>query len=305
MPCIFTIHNLALQGIRPYSGDESSFCHWFPQYVSTLLPIANTSVFDPRYTNCINPMRMGVVLSDKVHLVSTTYAEEVLKSSDYQKGFFGGEGLEADLKAKAEMGCVIGIINGCMYENMPKIESEQPKISSVDLLVDAENALLAWQAKTDVVSAVDSIALSRINQCKWQLIQQQHNQSSSDASTTNHCWPFLMTSVGRLTEQKVLILLQHLPDDVEPALSGKSVLEGLLIILARQQPQGIFILLGSGDKHIAKAVQSIAAKYSNFLFVNGYDETLSNTLYRQGDLFLMPSSFERKQWDGLLLNLNC
>ena len=90
-----------------------------------------------------------------------------------------------------------------------------------------------------MITGIDSIALSRINQCKWQLLQQQFNQSSSDARTTNHRWPFLMTSVGRLTEQKVLILLQHLPDNVEPALSGKSVLEGLLIIFARQQPYGI------------------------------------------------------------------
>ncbi|WP_351089966.1 glycogen/starch synthase, partial [Shewanella sp. S1-49-MNA-CIBAN-0167] len=36
MPCVFTIHNLALQGIRPFSGDDSSFAHWFPQYMDKL-----------------------------------------------------------------------------------------------------------------------------------------------------------------------------------------------------------------------------------------------------------------------------
>mgnify|MGYP000551360115 CR=1 FL=1 len=92
MVCVYTIHNLALQGIRPFNGDESSFSAWFPQYATRLKPISKISLFDPRYANCINPMRMGIVLSDKVHLVSPTYAQEVLLPSDHAKGFFGGEG---------------------------------------------------------------------------------------------------------------------------------------------------------------------------------------------------------------------
>jgi len=49
---VFTIHNLAMQGIRPFSGDESSFHAWFPT-----LRYSIDKVVDPRYHDCINPMR--------------------------------------------------------------------------------------------------------------------------------------------------------------------------------------------------------------------------------------------------------
>jgi starch synthase len=52
------------------------------------------------------------------------------------------------------------------------------------------------------------------------------------------------------------------------------------------------MLLGSGDVHIAKALQATAARYDNFVFLHGYDEALSEQLYQLGSLFLMPSSFE-------------
>ncbi len=54
----------------------------------------------------------------------------------------------------------------------------------------------------------------------------------------------------------------------------------------------MFILLGSGDEAIADEFRTVAAKYSNFIFLNGYDELTSKLLYESGDLFLMPSSFE-------------
>ncbi|WP_418356903.1 glycogen synthase [Shewanella basaltis] len=279
MVCVYTIHNLALQGIRPFNGDESSFSAWFPQYATRLKPISKISLFDPRYANCINPMRMGIVLSDKVHLVSPTYAQEVLLPSDHAKGFFGGEGLEDDLAEKAKQHNLVGIINGCMYDNHPgEINSD---CDYAALLTKAQNAVLAWQTKVPQVSAIDTIALCRLSQLSV--------ANALRAQTLKA--PFLLTSVGRLTSQKVLILLQPFIDrhgHQQPI----TVLSALLNTLKQRQPDGVLLLLGSGDKHIAQQLQAVAAKHDNLVFMHGYDESLSDMLYQGGDLFLMPSSFE-------------
>ena len=42
-------------------------------------------------------MRCGINLADKVHAVSPNYVKEILKPSDPEQGYFGGEGLENDL----------------------------------------------------------------------------------------------------------------------------------------------------------------------------------------------------------------
>ncbi len=288
--CVFSIHNLALQGIRPLSQDASSLAAWFPELFAALSDGQRQLIVDPRYPHCINPMRMGIVLSDRVHLVSPSYAKEVLLPSDLAAGFFGGEGLEQDLKLKAAEAKVIGILNGCNYSDInphlssnlslssKKVQPATPQLQRIQLdefktlLTTIEAALVEWQGTQTQVSGVDMIAFAR-TQAHW-----RHALVGEVPS-------FLMTSVGRLTDQKVLILRQPLP-------SGLSVLETLLKQLQQTQPRALFILLGSGDAGIAQFFQSLAAKYANFLFLQGYHESLSECLYQCGDLFIMPSSFE-------------
>ena len=47
---VFTVHNIALQGIRPFKGDESSLEAWFPS-----LGYDGHVLCDPRYPHCFNP----------------------------------------------------------------------------------------------------------------------------------------------------------------------------------------------------------------------------------------------------------
>ena len=63
------------------------------------------------------------------------------------------------------------------------------------------------------------------------------------------------------------------------------------MILHQHSQTMCFIMLGSGDRNIEKQLRQIAAKHQNFLFLNGYSESVSDWLYWLGDLFLMPSSF--------------
>jgi starch synthase len=107
---VFTIHNLAYQGIRPLRDDESSLESWFPR----LLPHAD-QLTDPRYGDCVNFMASAIRLADGVSTVSPTYAREILNPMDLATGFSGGEGLEGDLNEADAQGRLVGILNGCAY----------------------------------------------------------------------------------------------------------------------------------------------------------------------------------------------
>ena len=108
--CVYTIHNLALQGIRPRDHDESSLQRWFPE-----LAYDAAVVDDPRYPDCVNPMALALRLADRINAVSPTYAREILLPNRPEAGFFGGEGLENEARAAADQGRLTGILNGCVY----------------------------------------------------------------------------------------------------------------------------------------------------------------------------------------------
>jgi starch synthase len=92
----------------------------------------------------------------------------------------------------------------------------------------------------------------------------------------------LMSSVGRLTEQKVSLLCERMAD-------GRSCMEHLL---QRLGEDGLLILLGSGDPEYEQFFAELGSTASNFIFLRGFSEALAEALYQAGDLFLMPSSFE-------------
>ncbi|WP_285162660.1 glycogen synthase [Shewanella goraebulensis] len=291
IPCVFSIHNLALQGIRPIRDDVSSFTAWFPELSRLLTQEQKAQICDPRYPHCINPMKMGIELSDKVHLVSPTYANEVLMPSDHQNGFFGGEGLEGSLQDKHHRGDIVGILNGCVYdESNSKSNTKVERIKAIkpvttkdisQVFEGAQQAVIKWLGKSEWIKSVDQIALSRL-----QILTTKQSKPSTECD-------FLMTSVGRLTDQKVLLLRQpHANSGSSSSANSSSTLQALLDNLKQLKPKAVFILLGSGDKQIAAEFQKVAANNDNFVFLNGYDDALSSTLYQFGELFMMPSSFE-------------
>ncbi len=253
---VYTVHNLALQGIRPFKGDDSSLEAWFPS-----LGYDGQVLCDPRYPHCFNPMRSAINLADKVHLVSPTYANEVLCPSDPINGFFGGEGLEQDLQNAQAANKLVGILNGCEYDS--KTLNSAPTLTSLYHEINTE--LFKWMAKTQQVESGFYIAHQR-------LLQFMQHESTGP----------LITSVGRLTEQKVLLLHQ--------AYQGVCVIDELCSQLASYQ--GRMIILGSGDEALEQTFVQAMARNSNLLYLRGYGQKIGELLYQLGDLFLMPSSFE-------------
>lgn len=259
---VYTIHNLALQGVRPLRNDESSLHSWFPD-----LHYEPELINDPRATDCINPMRAGINLCQKIQAVSPSYAGEIQVASKPEQGYYGGEGLEADLKKAAAKGRLHGILNGCEYPEQPP-----PRLALGELSELAERELLQWIGAAPTMQSAHHIAGLRLARLT------ATNTTTQQAGKA----PFVVTSVGRLTAQKVL-LLQHVMED------GETALDHLLNTLGSA---GVLLLLGNGDARLEQFLTRVAARRDNFIFLKGYSETLSNAVYASGDLFLMPSSFE-------------
>lgn len=252
---VYSIHNLAIQGIRPLANDHSSLYAWFPN-----LNAEEQVINDPRYNNCINPTRAAINLADAVHVVSPTYKQEIMRASDHQIGFIGGEGLEADLIKANQQQRLFGFINGCDYD----IKLPQP-IAQQELFKTIYRTIEGLHGDERHIKAVHHIA---------QLRSQQWLQNI-------HKGP-LIISIGRLTEQKVKLLLLDSDQGY--------VLDDVLTKIA--EFSGRLIILGSGDPDIEDALTKVMKRNENLLFINGYCDNLSQSLYVNGDLFLMPSSFE-------------
>ncbi len=258
--CVFSIHNLGLQGVRPLADNPSSLQHWFPQ-----LPVDTEMLADPRWPDCYNPMLLAIRTASVVHTVSPTYAEEIQHANAIdERGFHGGEGLEAALQSTAEEQRLIGIINGCHYPS-PEEKRQTAHIHSwTEFLDAADTALLRAAAEHDHLRSCHFIASHRIAKLR-------EKQPSR-----------LLTSVSRVTEQKVGLLLQ---DDS----LGTNALKGILSALGND---GLYVFLGNGLREMEDELTQIMASHNNFLFINCYSEALAQALYDHGDLFMMPSTYE-------------
>lgn len=256
---VYSIHNLSLQGVRPFERDPSSLKKWFPW-----LRAPRELICDPRVPHCYNPMRAGINLSDKVHAVSPTYAQEIQKASDIENFIYGGEGLEEDLIRAQHESRLVGILNGCEYPE----GVTYPKLSRVKLGKLIRDTLVEWAAKTLVLPSAIWVARERLH--VW-LAKKEKG--------------LVVTSVGRLTEQKVRLLKHPI------TVNGKkqSTLSHLLDAL---EGIGSFILVGSGDPAYQKFLLEESGKHQNFMYLQGYSDELAQAIYASGDLFLMPSSFE-------------
>ncbi len=250
---VFTIHNLAYQGIRPLANDVSSLETWFPG-----LAPPPAIVGDPRYADCVNPMAVAVRLADKLNTVSPTYAQEILQPNDPARGFSGGEGLEQDLRLAAEQGRLAGILNGCDYPS--------------------NTAAAAGLEQTAGDQRAGPHGLGK---------DHAHGRPRREPGTAQG---FTATPSRPGTDQyraddSAKMRLVPAANDSRPLIAG----ERSSTIWANN---GVLILLGSGEPELEQRMQQLAAEHRNFLFLCGYSDALSQTLYAAGDFFLMPSSFE-------------
>jgi len=171
---LFTIHNLHYQGVRPFSRSGPrpyySFRDWFPALYSEMAEIGRVSdLQDPRIQEaCFNPMRAGILLADRINTVSPTYAEEITRPDNKETHFFGGGGLEADLKKAKQAGRLTGILNAVDYNEyntsrcLPPFEPDLPgftenrPVHKAGLLRELKQHIEGLQIRPKTVPAIFS-----------------------------------------------------------------------------------------------------------------------------------------------------
>lgn len=216
---VYSIHNLAIQGIRPFSDNFSSVDAFFPDidYDRTLLS-------DRRYQDCINLMAVGIRLSDAVHTVSPSYKDDIQKPSD-PPHFIGGEGLEEDLRKAEKEKRLFGILNGANYSNIEEVEKGI-------LLRQCVRRLFRWLQEEKKDYKAHYLAHTGEKITRWQ----ERNPG------------FICSSVARLTEQKFFFFKEN-PDLLAGLMEKLTEVNGVYILLGTGAPEYEKIFRDASYKH--------------------------------------------------------
>ncbi len=204
---VYSIHNLAIQGIRPFHNNYASMQNWFP-YV----PLDYERLKDYRYQDCINLMAVGIRLADAVHTVSPSYKEDVMRPSSPPE-FIGGEGLEDDLKQADTEGRLFGILNGCNYKNI-NVEAKG------QIYRNTVKALFRWLQDENKKYKADFLAHTG-----EKIMQFVGNRPK-----------FIVSSVARLTEQK-FYFFKRSPEAFIEILKKLEKVDGIFMLLGTGAPE--------------------------------------------------------------------
>ncbi|GAA4317270.1 glycogen/starch synthase [Pontixanthobacter gangjinensis] len=204
---VYSIHNLAIQGIRPFENNYSSVKAFFPE-----IEFDHEQLYDRRYPDCINLMAVGIRLADAVHTVSPSYKEDIQKPSN-PPHFIGGEGLEEDLKKANKEKRLFGILNGANYSNINTVESGI-------LFRQCVRRLFRWLQEEKKDYKAHYLAHTGEKITRWQ----EHNPD------------FICTSVARLTEQKFFFFKED-PGLLPGLMKKLTEVNGVYILLGTGAPE--------------------------------------------------------------------
>jgi starch synthase len=204
---VYSIHNLAIQGIRPFQDNYASVRNWFPN-----IAFQEEALRDKRYPDCINLMAVGIRFADSVHTVSPSYKEDVMKPSSPPE-FIGGESLEEDLQKADKEGRLVGILNGCNYTNINVVEKGQ-------LLKNILKAIFPWLQEESKKYKADFLAHTGEKVFSW-----MENPPK-----------FVVSSVARLTEQK-FYFFKRSPEAFHHLLTSLQRVNGIFVLLGTGAPE--------------------------------------------------------------------
>ena len=204
---VYSIHNLAIQGIRPFENNYASLRNWFRD-----IDYDTEQLKDYRYQDCINLMAVGIRFADAVHTVSPSYKEDVLLPSAPPE-FIGGEGLELDLQKADNEGRLFGILNGSNYSNIRVAKENQ-------IYKNIIKAIFQWLQEESKKYKADFLAHTGEKVVKF---------LSKPPS-------FIVSSVARLTEQK-FYFFKRSPEALFEILKKLEEQNGILMILGTGAPE--------------------------------------------------------------------
>jgi len=204
---VYSIHNLAIQGIRPFEGNEASVNTWFPEVRYDM-----KRLMDYRYQDCINLMATGIRLADSVHTVSPSYKQDILLPSRPPE-FIGGESLEKDLLEADNQGRLFGILNGSNYKNIRSAKRNM-------LFKNAVKAIFGWLQEESKKYKADFLAHTG-----EKLLPYLYEKPK-----------FICSSVARLTEQKFFFFKES-PEALLSILKKLKKVNGIYMVLGTGAPE--------------------------------------------------------------------
>ena len=207
MRFVFSIHNLAIQGIRPFENNYASLRNWFPN-----IPYDTKELMDYRYQDCINLMAVGIRFADAVHTVSPSYKEDVMLPSEPPE-FIGGEGLEEDLQKADNEGRLFGILNGSNYSNIREAEKNTIHRNII-------KAIFEWLQEESKKYKADFLAHTGGKVVKY----------------LTEPPSFIVSSVARLTEQK-FYFFKRSPDALIEILKKLEKQNAVFMLLGTGAPE--------------------------------------------------------------------
>ncbi len=216
---VYTIHNLAIQGIRPFDNNYSSVQAFYPD-----VNYDREKLRDRRYSDCINLMAVGIRLADAVHTVSPSYKEDIQKPSN-PPHFIGGEGLEEDLRKAEVEGRLFGILNGANYKDVAQVEKGI-------LLRQCVRRLFRWLQEEKKDYKAHYLAHTGEKITRWQ----------------EHKPDFICSSVARLTEQKFFFFKKD-PNLLAGLMDKLTQVNGVYILLGTGAPEYELIFREASYKH--------------------------------------------------------
>ncbi|HEA22129.1 MAG TPA: glycogen synthase [Pricia antarctica] len=206
MRYVYSIHNLAIQGIRPFYDNYASVHNFFPE-----IPLDHGALQDPQYNNCINLMGVGIRFADAVHTVSPSYKEDVMLPSARPE-FVGGESLERDLQRADDEGRLYGILNASNYNNIREAEKGL-------LYRNTVKALFRWLQDESKKYKADFLAHTGEKIMEFVTVRPK----------------FIVSSVARLTEQKFYFIMRS-PESFEKMLKRLEKVGGIFMLLGTGDP---------------------------------------------------------------------
>jgi starch synthase len=204
-------------------------------------------------------MLAGIRHASAVTTVSPTYAGEITRPGDHANAIYGGEGLEPALQGAHDESRLFGILNGVKYPPGAKREG----VDDAGLL-----GTILGELATE----------KRAGSTFYHEEVERRLRRTLDGSGR-----FLASSITRITEQKVRLMF-------EKGSAGGTALESILDLLGRQG--AAFVMIGSGSDGYEEALKQAFLRHESFIFLNGFYRRSAVALFRRGNLFLMPSSYE-------------
>lgn len=209
-------------------------------------------------------MLTAIRLADAVHVVSPTYAQEVLLPNDPATGRCGGEGLDEDMRNAAAAGRLHGILNGCEYPAgrvPPKLDAARLFGNVRDLLPSllhsAPDEKRRWLPHITVLARFGNPAL------------------------VPSAEKLLLTCVTRAAGQKVDLMRTPVSESV----AGKCGVSALEQILRDLGDKGVLVMISSGEHDIEDFLTGLAVRYTNFIFINGFAAPIADARTRAATCF--------------------